>query len=71
MRWYAVLRKSGGVVVSRLWKAGDDCRAAKLSSSQEVFGPFEAANFPAAKLKARTIMAAVGFVVRPDVVQDR
>lgn len=65
MRWYAVLRKSGEVVVSRLWQPHDDRRAARLPTTREVFGPFEAPTYLAAKLKARLVMHAVGFTVAP------
>lgn len=71
MRWYAVLRKNGFVVVSRAWKAGtaETLQATRNPLVREAFGPFEAPSYPEAKLHARVILSAVGFVVPPHMVQ--
>lgn len=63
MFWFSVLRKNGVMEVKRLWRIGDDAVAAKSSSVQELFGPFEAPSYPQAFLKSRLICNAVGFYI--------
>ncbi len=72
MRWYAVLRQGGDLVVSRCWTKGSGIRevvlASKRSGVLEAFGPFTAPSLHEATINAKSIVTALGFFVKTCVV---